>query len=119
MCIRDRYWEIWDKTAFGCTAWTHRPLGMMVMSLGYRTGVPWNESHYANPEFDKALDAAEATLDVAERKKKLGVAEKLLQDDCVMVMPIFRPVFTITSKKVQGYVAHPTEYHQFNKVWLT
>jgi len=91
----------------------------MVMSLGYRTGVPWNESHYANPEFDKALDAAEATLDVAERKKKLGVAEKLLQDDCVMVMPIFRPVFTITSKKVQGYVAHPTEYHQFNKVWLT
>jgi len=114
-----KYWEIWDKTAFGCTAWTHRPLGTMVMSLGYRTGVPWNESHYANPEFDKALDAAEATLDVEQRKQKLGVAEKILQDDAVMVMPIFRPVFTITSKKVQGYVAHPTEYHQFNKVWLT
>jgi len=114
-----KYWEIWDKTAFGCTAWTHRPLGTMVMSLGYRSGVPWNESHYANPEFDKALDAAEATLDVEQRKQKLGVAEKILQDDAVMVMPIFRPVFTITSKKVQGYVAHPTEYHQFNKVWLT
>ena len=114
-----KYWEIWDKTAFGCTAWTHRPLGTMVMSLGYRTGVPWNESHYANPEFDKALNAAEATLDVEQRKQKLGVAEKILQDDAVMVMPIFRPVFTITSKKVQGYVAHPTEYHQFNKVWLT
>jgi len=22
-----KYWEIWDKTPFGCTAWTHRPLG--------------------------------------------------------------------------------------------
>ena len=77
-----KYWEIWDKTPFGCTAWTHRPLGTMVMSLGYRTGVPWNESRYANPEFDKALDAAEATLDVAARKVKLAVAAKILQDDC-------------------------------------
>ena len=114
-----KYWEIWDKTAFGCTAWTHRPLGTMVMSLGYRTGVPWNESHYANPAFDKALDEAEATLDVAERKKKLGVAAKILQDDAVMIMPLFRPVFTITAKRVGGYVAHPTEYHQFNKVWVS
>ena len=114
-----KYWEIWDKTAFGCTAWTHRPLGTMVMSLGYRTGVPWNESHYANPEFDKALDAAEATLDVEERKKKLGVAEKILQDDAVMVLPLFRPIYTIVGKKVNGYEGHPTQYHQFNKVWLS
>ena len=38
-----KYWEIWDKTPFGATSWTHRPLGTMVLSLGYRTGVPWNE----------------------------------------------------------------------------
>jgi peptide/nickel transport system substrate-binding protein len=113
-----KYWEIWDKTPFGCTAWTHRPLGTMVMSLGYRTGVPWNESHYANPEFDKALDAAEATLDVQARKGKLGVCEKILQDDSVMVMPIWRPVYTIVAKNVHGYEGHPTEYHQFNKIWL-
>ena len=50
-----KFWEIWDKTLFGITAWTHRPLGTMAMSLAYRTGVPWNESHYANPEFDGAL----------------------------------------------------------------
>ncbi len=112
-----KYWEIWDKTTFGCTAWTHRPLGTMVMSLGYRTGVPWNESHYSNPAFDKALDAAEATLDVAARKEKLGVAEKILQDDAVMILPLFRPIYTIVAKAVNGYVGHPTQYHQFNKVW--
>ena len=39
-----QYWEIWDQTPFGITAWTHRPLGTMVLSVGYRTGVPWNES---------------------------------------------------------------------------
>ncbi|MGH7153193.1 MAG: ABC transporter substrate-binding protein, partial [Acetobacteraceae bacterium] len=75
-----KYWEIWTKTPFGMTSWTHRPLGTMVMSLGYRTGVPWNESHYANPAFDEALDAAEATLDVNERKPKLMKAAKILQD---------------------------------------
>jgi peptide/nickel transport system substrate-binding protein len=112
-----KYWEIWDKTAFGCTAWTHRPLGTMVMSLGYRTGVPWNESHYANPEFDAALDAAEATLDVSVRKAKLGKAEKILQDDAVMILPLFRPIYTIVGKNVNGYEGHPTQYHQFNKVW--
>jgi peptide/nickel transport system substrate-binding protein len=112
-----KYWEIWDKTAFGCTAWTHRPLGTMVMSLGYRTGVPWNETHYANPEFDKALDDAEATLDVKARKVKLEKAERILQGDAVMVMPLFRPIYTIVGKTVNGYEGHPTQYHQFTKVW--
>jgi peptide/nickel transport system substrate-binding protein len=112
-----KYWEIWDKTDFGCTSWTHRPLGTMVMSLGYRTGVPWNESHYANPEFDKALDAAEATLEVKARKAKLEVCEKILQEDAVMILPLFRPIYTIVSASVNGYEGHPTQYHQFNKIW--
>ncbi|MDP6709156.1 MAG: ABC transporter substrate-binding protein, partial [Alphaproteobacteria bacterium] len=75
------YWDVWDKTPFGFTSWTHRPLGVMVLDLGYRSGVPWNESHYNNPAFDKALDEAGATLDVAERKKKMATVEKILQDD--------------------------------------
>lgn len=112
-----KYWEVWTKTPFGITAWTHRPLGTMAMSLAYRTGVAWNETHYANPEFDKALDAAEATLDVNERKPKLAKAAQILQDDCIMIMPLFRPIYTIVSKSVQGYEGHPTQYHQFNKVW--
>ena len=89
----------------------------MVMSLGYRTGAPWNESSYSNPEFDKALDAAEGVLDPNERKGKLAVAEKILQDDAVMILPLFRPVYTIVTKNVNGYEGHPTQYHQFNKVW--
>jgi peptide/nickel transport system substrate-binding protein len=113
-----KYWEIWTATPFGATDWTHRPLGTMVLSLGYRTGVPWNESGYANPEFDAALDDAEATLDVAERTAKMEKVEKILQDDAVMVQPVWRPVFTIITDQVKDYPAHPTQYHQFNKVWL-
>ena len=113
-----RYWEIWDKTAFGATAWTHRPLGTMILALGYRSGVPWNETAYANPEFDAALAEAEATFDVEERRAKMERVEQILQDDAVMVQPIFRPVFTIVNDRVQGLEPHPTQYHQFTKVWL-
>ncbi|MEO1199327.1 MAG: ABC transporter substrate-binding protein [Pseudomonadota bacterium] len=114
-----KYWEVWDKTPFGATAWTHRPLGTMVMSLGYRTGVPWNEAQFSDPAFDAALDAAEATLDTAERTEKLGEAAQILQDANVMNLSIWRPVYTITAEKVNGYPAHPTQYHQYNKVWLS
>ena len=38
------FWDVWQKVPFGYTAWTHRPLGVMVLGLAYRTGVPWNES---------------------------------------------------------------------------
>ncbi len=113
-----RYWEVWDKTPFGMTGWTHRPLGVMVLNLGYRSGVPWNESNYANPDFDKALDDAGGTLDVAERRKKMETVEKILQDDAVISQPLWRSVFTAGSKKVHGFQMHPTIYHQLNKVWV-
>jgi peptide/nickel transport system substrate-binding protein len=113
-----KYWEVWDKTPFGATAWTHRPLGTMVLSLGYRTGVPWNETLFASDEFDAALDDAEATLEVESRREKMKKVESILQDAAVMVQPIWRPVFTIAATRVHGYPPHPTQYHQFNKVWV-
>lgn len=113
-----RYWEVWDKTGFGMTGWTHRPLGVMVLNLGYRGGVPWNESRYNNPEFDAALDDAGATLDVNARKAKMEKVEKILQDDAVIVQPLWRSVFTAGSKKLHNFKMHPTIYHQINDVWV-
>ena len=113
-----QYWEIWDKTPFGFTGWTHRPLGVMVLNLGYRSGVPWNESRYNNPAFDKALDEASGVLDVDERRKKMEKVEKILQTDAVIVQPLWRSVITAGSDKVQNFVMHPTIYHQLNKVWV-
>ncbi|MFZ0488574.1 MAG: ABC transporter substrate-binding protein [Arenicellales bacterium] len=113
-----KYWEIWDKTPFGLTAWTHRPLGTMVLSLGYRSGVPWNESHYANPAFDKALDEAEALLDVDARREKMKTVESILQGDAVIMQPLWQPKFFVANKKVHNMTAHPTQYHQFHRVWI-
>src|SRR5882724_5803105 len=107
-----QYWEIWDKPSapFAFTAWTHRPLGVMVLGLAYRTGVPWNESKYANPKFDELLSKAEGTLDVNKRKEVMKEIEQLMLDDGPICLPLWRAVFTFMDKKVKNYKAHPTSY---------
>jgi peptide/nickel transport system substrate-binding protein len=113
-----QYWEVWDKAPFSFTAWTHRPLGVLVLNLAYRSGVPWNEADYSNPAFDKALDVASSILDIEERRKAMVACEQILQDDAIIAQPFWRAVSTAADKRVKGFKMHPTQYHQFNKVWL-
>jgi len=114
----NQYWEIWDKTPFGLTYWTHRPLGTMVLSLAYRAGVPWNETHYDNPTFDAALNKAEALIDVDQRRVAMEEVEKILQEDAIITQPFWRSIFKVADKRVKDFKAHPTQYHQFSTVWL-
>jgi peptide/nickel transport system substrate-binding protein len=104
------YWDIWDKTAFGFTEWTHRPLGVMVLGLAYRSGVPWNETAYSNPEFDRLLTKAEGLLDVDARREVVAELEKIMQEDGPIAQPLWRSVFTVHDQKVLGFEMHPTNY---------
>jgi peptide/nickel transport system substrate-binding protein len=90
----------------------------MVLSVGYRCGVPWNESHYCNPEFDKALDHAESLVDVEQRKAAMEKVEQILQDDAVIVQPLWQPKFFSASNKVKNMNAHPAQDHLFQRVWM-
>ena len=105
-----QYWDHWTIEAFAYTAWTHRPLGVMVLDLAYRTGVPWNESHFDNPKFNDLMDKADATLDVGKRKLIMKEVETLMQEEGPIVQPVWRAVFTGVNKKVKGYKMHPTNY---------
>ena len=107
-----QYWEIWNKETapFAFTTWTHRPLGVMVLGLAYRTGVPWNESFYANPKFDELLTKAEGILDVDKRREVMAEIEKLMLDDGPAAIPLWRAVFTFWDKRLKGFKMHPTSY---------
>jgi peptide/nickel transport system substrate-binding protein len=105
-----QYWDVWTKVPFGVTIWYHRPLAMMVLGLGYRTGVPWNESAWSNKKFDEILTTAEGTLDMGKRKAMIGELEKIMHEEGPIAQPIFRNVFTFYDKSVQGVKMHPSNY---------
>ena len=104
------FWAVWEKVPFGYTGWTHRPLGVMVLGLAYRTGVPWNESSYSNPEFDRLLTEAEGILEVDKRREVMAKLEQILQSDGPIVQPLWRIVQTGFDRKVKGFRMHPTQY---------
>jgi peptide/nickel transport system substrate-binding protein len=105
-----QYWEVWTKVPFGFTTWAHRPLGIMSLALAYRSGGSWNESKYSNPEFDRLLNQAEGTIDVAARRETMARLETILQDDGPIVQPVWRSIFTFHDKRVLGFRPHPTLY---------
>ena len=104
------FWAVWDKVPFGYTAWTHRPLGVMVLGLAYRTGTPWNESSYSNPEFDRLLTQAEGILEADKRRVVMAQLEQILQQDGPIVQPLWRIVQAGFDRKVKGFRMHPTSY---------
>lgn len=108
----DQYWNIWDspENPFAFTAWAHRPLGTMVLSLAYKSGGAWNESHWSNPAFDALLTQAEGTLDVEKRRIIIKDIETLMQEEGPIVQPLWRAVFTAMDKRLQGYQMHPSNY---------
>lgn len=113
-----QYWDNWDKVPVGFTSWAHRPLGIMVLGLAYRTGVPWNESHHSNAEFDELLTAAEGTLDVEKRREIVAQLEAIMQNDGPMVQPAWRSAYSFMSDKVAGFSKHPTGFLFMNRYGL-
>ena len=113
-----QYWDVWaaPTNPLAFTPWTHRPLGVMVLGLAYRTGVPWNESFWSDKKFDELLTKAEGIPDPNERRKVMAELEKIMQEDGPIVQPLWRAVFTGVDKRVEGFRMHPTLYY-FSEEW--
>ena len=105
-----QFWDVWDKFPMGYVAWAHRPLGFMVLSLGFRSGVPWNPTGFADKEFDDTLNKAEATLDIEERKTVMAELEKIMQERGPIAQPIWQDLVTASTNNVKGFVMHPASF---------
>ncbi len=102
-----QFWDVWDKFDCGFVEWAHRALGFMVLSLGFRTGVPWNPTQFADQEFDDLLTKAEGTLDIEERRAVMKDIEVIMQQRGPICQPVWRSIITGMDKKVKGFKMHP------------
>lgn len=112
------FWNDWTKYPFSMTNWNMRPLGVQVLALAYRSGEPWNESAYSNPEFDAKLQAALATADVDARRVIMADLQAILQGDGVLIQPFWQNTYGHTSQRVRGYRLHPTSELDLGTIWI-
>ena len=109
----------WASYPFSTTDWIHRPLGVQNLALAYRSGEAWNETGYANPEFDMMLNAALAIPDADQRRDLMVGIERTLQQSGIIIQPYWRSIFAHSSDRVRNYAAHPTLEIYLNDTWLT
>ncbi|CDX25380.1 Family 5 extracellular solute-binding protein [Mesorhizobium plurifarium] len=112
------FWNRWLEYPLAITNWNMRPLGVQVLALAYRSGVPWNETGWSNPDFDKRLDEALTVPSPEKRKDLMKEIETLLQDSGVIIQPFWCSMFSHSIKRVRGYGIHPTKEIELTKVWL-
>ncbi|GHG59919.1 ABC transporter substrate-binding protein [Sinomonas cellulolyticus] len=108
------YTDIWMKKPLMVSYWyAGRPIDQLLNQI-FRSGSSYNESGYANPQFDKLLDDARATVDDAKRKTLYQDAQKLLIDDAASLTPFFADRLVGLSKKVAGYKEYGFEFDYLN-----
>ncbi|WP_170760214.1 ABC transporter substrate-binding protein [Ruegeria lacuscaerulensis] len=87
------FWNDWDKYPFSSTTWNQRPLGVQVLTLAYKSGVPWNETGFNNEEFDKTLTDASAIADADKRRVLMKRLEEIMQEEGVIIQPYWRSIY--------------------------
>lgn len=103
------FWNDWAKYPFSVTNWNHRPLGIQTLAIAYRSGEPWNETGYANPEFDALVSEALATPDVAARRAMTERLQRMMQEDGVIIQPYWRKLYNHTKATLKGGEIHPQQ----------
>jgi peptide/nickel transport system substrate-binding protein len=102
------FWNDWVKYPFSTTDWAQRPLGVQVLALAYRSGEAWNESAFANAEFDALLGDALAIADADTRRDVMAKLQKIMQDEGVIIQPYWRSIYRHHKDTVVGAQMHPT-----------
>lgn len=72
-----------------------------------------NNAQYKNPELDKLLDEANATLDVKEHYAKLHEAENMILEDAAIAPINYRNEFWLQNPKLKGTWYSPFGYWFF------
>ncbi|MEO0545102.1 MAG: ABC transporter substrate-binding protein [Pseudomonadota bacterium] len=112
------FWNDWTKYPYSSTNWNGRPLGVQVLALAYRTGEAWNETAFANEEFDAKLTEALGIADADKRRELMVDVQSILQDSGVIIQSYWRSLFNFNNEEVVGYYQHPTYELDLEKVSL-
>ena len=102
------FWNDWAKYPYSSTNWNHRPLGVQVLALAYRSGEAWNETGMANDEFDEKLSQALSIADADRRRDVMKRLQEIMLEEGHIVQPYWRSVFRHHKEGLANAEMHPT-----------
>ena len=100
------FWNDWAKYPYSSTNWNHRPLGVQVHALAYRSGEAWNEFGWANAEFDALLEEALSIADADARREVMAKMQALIQSEGVTIQPYWRSLYRHSRPGLVGNDMH-------------
>lgn len=113
------FWNDWTKYPFSATEWAMRPLGVQVINLAYRSGEAWNETAFANAEFDALLAQANGLEDADARREVMAQLQQILLDEGVLIQPYWRALYRHTRPNVHNAEMHPTFEVHYQYYWMS
>ncbi len=102
------FWNDWTKYPYSSTNWNHRPLGVQIHALAYKSGEAWNEFGWSNAGFDALLGEALAIADADKRREVMAKMEALIQEEGVTIQPYWRSLYNHTKSNLVGGGHHIT-----------
>ena len=112
------FWNDWTKYPFSSTDWNHRPLDTQILGLAYRSGEAWNESGFANAEFDALLAEANAIADADKRREVMAKLQAIMTDEGVTLQPYWRSLYRHAKPGFVGWDMHIAYLPQMYKVGI-
>lgn len=100
------FWNDWAKYPFSITNWNHRPLGIQTLAIAYTSNQSWNESGFANQEFDALVAQALGIPDPDKRRVIMEKLQGITRDEGVIIQPYWRGLYNHTSAKLRGAEIH-------------
>lgn len=100
------FWNDYASYPFSSTNWSHRPLGVQVLALAYRSGEAWNETGFSNAKFDELLAQAMSIADADARRVVMAEIQQILRDEGVLIQPYWRSLYRHARPGVVGGGAH-------------
>jgi peptide/nickel transport system substrate-binding protein len=101
------FWNDWTNYPFSATEWGPRPLGIQIMALAYKSGAAWNESGFANAEFDSLLEQGLFIADADARREIMAKMQNIMQAEGVLIQAYWRSVFNHSNGKFASVDVHP------------
>jgi peptide/nickel transport system substrate-binding protein len=89
---------------FGIVDYGNRGTPDRYLVAAYATG-EWNSAHYISPEFNDAVKAYQAAIDLDERKEAVKAVQQIAHDDIPYVIPYFYNLLTAYKKNVAGVIS--------------